>query len=104
MRPCWMILICIMTMLSCQDEVTNEYYGDLTLTPSGLILEASEHALGWQRADCSSCHVIDNFHQDRQDRLGTFDMEQIRQVVTTLGETSCVLCHGNNGVENTTSP
>lgn len=97
LKPLLLLSLSLPLLAACQSDSNSEYYGDLTQTPAGLVLEFSEHGLGWGRTDCNSCHLPNNFHQDHVDRVGTFDMQAIRDIVNATDTTSCVLCHGDNG-------
>lgn len=97
----WLGLLCVVGMAGCEGDDSSEFYGDLLSSPSGLTLEQSEHAYGWGRADCYSCHVSSNFHIPRPERRDTYDMEAIQAIVQAEGTASCSSCHGQNGV---TSP
>lgn len=77
-------------------DTTGENYGDLLLSPAGLEITEAEHPDGWGRADCTVCHNFYNIH------LGTvagIDMAAVRQTVEDDGLSSCVTCHGTNGVQ-----
>lgn len=80
--------------------ISYEYYGDLLETPSGLILEKSEHRFGWGENNCYACHRGDLIHQPLPQRSGKFEMEAIAAIARENGLTICAGCHGNNGVSD----
>lgn len=75
-----------------------ENYGDLLGTTDGLVLTQDEHEAGWGRSECDLCHNLENIHLTNRTSLN-IDMEAIREDVLAEGITSCVTCHGTNGVE-----
>lgn len=87
----------------------SENYGNLLNSPAGLILVQEEHATGWLRTECFACHEPRNSHQVNRTGLpdcedaapdeACIDLPEIRETIGEFGEDSCVLCHGNNGVE-----
>jgi hypothetical protein len=77
----------------------SEDYGNLFNSPAGLILVEEEHPTGWGRPDCFSCHYAGNIHVINRTGIPDLDLAAVREVVSQLGEASCVQCHGNNGVQ-----
>ncbi len=96
-RIAFVVLFAI-CLAACQGEEAVEYYGTLTESPSGLVLERSEHAYGWGRANCWECHALENIHLPLPERPANLDMDAIRAIVDEEGLSSCVRCHGANGV------
>lgn len=98
-KSCFLMALLMISFSACQGHEESEFYGSLLDSPSGLVLEQSEHTLAWGRSDCLSCHSLGNIHQIRDDRTSPFDMEEIQEFVLAKGESSCANCHGSNGVE-----
>lgn len=73
-------------------------YGNLLASPSGLVIEASEHPSGWGRADCFLCHEIRSMHTVNRTGSDEVDLAEVRAIVRSGREASCALCHGDNGV------
>ena len=76
-----------------------EDYGNLFNSPSGLILTQGEHPTGWGRHDCLACHNVGNIHCVNRTGVSTLNLADVREVVSRLGQASCVECHGTNGVQ-----
>lgn len=76
----------------------SEDYGNLLASPAGLVLVIEEHPTGWGRADCFLCHEIRNMHTVNRTGIADLDLAEIRAIVRNQGESSCVQCHGDNGV------
>jgi len=103
-------LLCL-TLSACGSDGPehSDDYGNLLNSPEGLILVHEEHPTGWMRSECFACHEPRNFHQVNRTGLpdcedvgpdvACIDLQEIRSTVRAQGEDSCVLCHGNNGVE-----
>ncbi len=66
--------------------------------PGGLNVTEEEHAAGWGRSTCFSCHSVERMHVMNCTGLEEVDLAEIRAIVDTEGETSCAQCHGDNGV------
>ena len=82
-------------------EPQSENYGNLLASPGGLIVLEQEHQTGWMRPDCFGCHDVNNMHQVNRTGLTDeqVDLPGIRAIIQNQGEASCVLCHGDNGVQ-----
>lgn len=97
---CSLITVVILALVSagCGSAVlTGEDYGDISASPSSLILTESEHLQGWGRSECNICHVFTNIH------IGTtaagFNLADVRELVAAEGLSVCATCHGDNGVQ-----
>ena len=90
------LLIFVLSACGGTNITTGEDYGDLTASPSGLILTEPEHPDGWGRAECNTCHNLTNIHLGPD--VGGFNMQAVRDLVETNGLTVCPICHGDNGV------
>lgn len=88
----------------------SEDYGNLFASPAGLVLVAEEHPTGWGRPDCFLCHEVRNMHivnrtglpdcgdVDPPGTTSCLDLGEIQSIIRNGGESSCGLCHGDNGV------
>ncbi len=78
----------------------SEDYGNIFASPEGLVLLQEEHPTGWSRPDCFACHEVRNIHTINRSGLPDeeVDLEGVRAIVSEQGESSCMLCHGDNGV------
>jgi hypothetical protein len=79
----------------------SENHGNILASPGGLILVQEEHPSGWGRPDCFACHQIENMHQVNRTGLpdSEVDLPGINAIIQNQGESSCHLCHGDNGVQ-----
>jgi hypothetical protein len=87
------VTILIQIIISCDNADEGEEYPDIFA--NGLILTESNHIGGYGRSECFFCHNIENIHV--VDHSGGVDVEAIREITISEGETSCVSCHGSNG-------
>lgn len=78
----------------------SEDYGNIFASPAGLVLVQEEHTTGWSRPDCFGCHNVNNIHQVNRSDLPdeVVDLPNVRAIVQSGGEASCMMCHGDNGV------
>lgn len=92
----------IFVLAACGSDASpqSENYGNILASPDGLVLVAAEHPTGWGRPDCFACHNADNIHQVNRTGLPDSDVNlaNVRAIVQNQGESSCVQCHGTNGV------
>jgi hypothetical protein len=91
-------------------EPTSENYGNLLNSPGGLLVLEEEHPTGWQRPDCLGCHAVINMHTVNRTGLpncntlpdpppeGCIDLAEIQEIIDNQGPSTCMLCHGENGV------
>ena len=96
-------------LVACGTDGSNEGedYGNLLVSPGGLIVLEEEHPTGFGRPDCQACHEVRNSHnvnrtglancQDVPSGSDCIDLEQIRQIIRDQGTDSCMQCHGDNG-------
>jgi hypothetical protein len=85
-----------------------ENYGNLLDSPGGLLVLEVEHPAGFGRPDCFTCHEVRNSHnenrtglancEDVPDDSNCIDLGEIRAIIKSGGEQSCMQCHGDNGV------
>ena len=97
------VALCVLCLAACGSDASpqSENYGNVLASPSGLVLVQEEHQTGWGRADCFACHNANNIHQVNRTGLpdDEADLANVRAIVHNQGESSCVMCHGANGVE-----
>jgi hypothetical protein len=74
------------------------YVRDLARSDGSLGLTRREHGVGWGNAECLQCHQTWNTHQMDCLRAVDVDLEAIRDVADFHDATTCVPCHGANGV------
>lgn len=106
------VLIALLLVAGCGDsaEPTSEDYGNLLNSPGGLLVLEEEHPTGWQRPDCLACHAVVNMHTVNRTGLPScsrvanpeqepcIDLAEIQEIIDHQGQSSCMLCHGDNGV------
>ncbi|MEM4658550.1 MAG: hypothetical protein QXX77_09050 [Candidatus Methanosuratincola sp.] len=96
-----LIALVVMGVAGCaggDDE--GQDFGNLFDSPEGVVLTEEEHPTGWGRGDCFLCHPQEEIHQqNRTDFPGVLPIEDIQELVIRDGLRSCVICHGNNGVD-----
>lgn len=85
----------LLLLLACANETTCPD-GSMTASEEGLVVTEGEHPDGWGREDCETCHSEAALH--RHACTPSVDMEELRTRVEEDGYTSCVECHGENGV------
>lgn len=97
------VLLLAVPLAACgsKSDPQSEDYGNLLVSPGGLVVLEEEHPTGWTRPDCFGCHDVDNMHQVNRTGLSDdeADLPGIRAIIANQGESSCSLCHGDNGVE-----
>ena len=71
--------------------------GSMLDSQEGLIVTKQEHPLGWGLAQCGACHVHTRLH--RTQCTPGVDLASIRETVDSEGDSSCVNCHGTNGIQ-----
>ena len=96
------LLLCLSVAAGCGSDAgpQSEDYGNLLASPGGLVVLEEEHPTGWMRADCFGCHNVNNIHQINRTGLpdDEVDLPNVRAIVQSGGEASCMMCHGTNGV------
>lgn len=106
-------LLAAALLAACGDnaEPMSENYGNLLNSPGGLLVLEEEHPTGWQRPDCLACHNVLNMHTVNRTGLpscnalpqppdtGCIDLLEIQQIIDNEGPDSCMMCHGDNGVQ-----
>lgn len=92
-----LLILTLIFLLSCGGENGGEYYGDLYSSPEAFTLTESEHAGGWGRSNCFMCHNIENIHLKNNSSFSGVDINEVRELTITQGESSCASCHGDNG-------
>lgn len=75
---------------------------DLATSPDGLRLAQEEHQAGWGQTDCFQCHQAWALHREAcssfADTGQAVDLAEIAEQVDPRDSSSCVPCHGANGV------
>lgn len=96
-------VVTIMTVAGCGSggSPQSENYGNILVSPGGLVLLEEEHPTGWTRSDCFGCHNVNDMHQVNRTGLpdDVVDLPGINAIIANQGESSCMLCHGTNGVQ-----
>ncbi|HJN73466.1 MAG TPA: hypothetical protein QGF58_05985 [Myxococcota bacterium] len=85
----------LLLLLACGDPDPCAGTRDLTRSPAALTLTAEEHGVGWGQEQCFQCHQAWNIHS--QDCIGGVEVEEIE--ADPEDPSTCVPCHGDNGVE-----
>jgi hypothetical protein len=70
---------------------------DLATSPAGLDLTQDEHP-GWGQTECFQCHQIVNIHRYDCFSAADIDVAAIRDLIDPEDTSTCVPCHGANGV------
>jgi len=70
---------------------------DLATSPDGLDLTAEEHP-GWGQTACFQCHPIVRIHRADCFSAAEINVAAIDDLVDVQDTTTCVPCHGANGV------
>lgn len=93
------LFVCLF-LVSCGGSTFSdgEDYGNLLDSEAGLILTEEEHVGGWGRADCTTCHNLENIHLVNRTGI-PIDVDAIREETLEEGVSSCPDCHGLNGLE-----
>jgi len=70
---------------------------DLATSPAGLELTEDEHP-GWGETACFQCHQVGRIHTHDCFSAAEIDVAAIADLVDPEDTTSCIPCHGDNGV------
>lgn len=101
-RAALALLLSLAVLSACGSDAgpQSEDYGNILASPAGLVVLEEEHPTGWMRADCFGCHNVNNIHQINRTGLpdDEVDLAGVRAIVQSGGESSCMMCHGSNGV------
>jgi hypothetical protein len=91
-------VIALLLLVACSTSDPCRGVRDLATSPGGLDLAQSEHP-GWGQDDCFQCHQAWRIH--RADCLSGADVDaaEIAARGDTHDPSTCVDCHGSNGVE-----
>jgi hypothetical protein len=94
------VILWLLVTLGCAevDEDPCAYVRDLIRTEDGLALTPDEHGVGWGNETCLQCHQTWNTHVRDCSRAVDWDLEAIREAADFEDPTTCVPCHGANGV------
>ncbi len=96
------LLLPLMLLCACGTDDPCEGLRDLATSPGGLTLTEAEHALGWGQSDCFQCHQAFKIHRadcsSFDDSGGFIDLAAVAELADPADTTSCVPCHGSNGV------
>jgi hypothetical protein len=95
------VRIVLLLLVGCAAE-REECSHDPLRSPGGLVVTEAEHGVGWQREDCFQCHQTWNIHQ--VDCIGSLDVDlaEVRAAADPEDASTCVSCHGDNGLEGGT--
>lgn len=88
----------VLAWLGCVSDDPCAGTRDLLASPAGLVLTPGEHALGWARTECFQCHQAARIHANDCTSLVAVDARAMDSAVDVDDTTSCVACHGSNGV------
>jgi hypothetical protein len=105
----WLVALAAAAIAGCgtAGNMQGENYGNLLNSPASLVVVQEEHPTGWGRPDCFACHNIMNIHTVNRTGLPNcsatitqdcLNLSEIQAIVSSQLESSCVMCHGNNGV------
>lgn len=89
-------VITLVSLLGCVEVEPCESLGDASASPGGLLITQEEHGPGWSQDECFTCHQTWNIHQF--DCIGGVDLEAVEALADPEDVSSCVQCHGANGV------
>ena len=95
----WVAFLMFFLLSACGESELNkgEDYGNLLESPSGLVLTEAEHTGGWGRAECTTCHNLENIHLVNRTGID-LDIDGIHAQAISEGIVGCAVCHGDNGV------
>lgn len=101
------LAICLLGACGNNGPEDGENYGNLLLSPGGLLVLEEEHPTGFGRPDCQACHERRSSHIENRTGLancdevpaGTpcIDLDAIQDLIRAEGTESCAQCHGDNG-------
>ncbi len=77
---------------------------DLVSSPAALELRPEEHSVGWGSDACFQCHQVWNIHAHDCLSIDAVDVDAIDEVIDVEDTRTCVICHGDNGVEGFAPP
>lgn len=87
----------LLALLGCAPSAPCDTLLDLGATPLGLELTEAEHP-GWGRTTCLQCHPVHTFHNYDCMSAVALDVEALDEGVDASEPTTCIPCHGDNGV------
>jgi len=100
MNKVLLIILFLPMVVACVGgDDSGQNFGNIFESSEGLILTEEDHPSGWGREDCFICHPLSEIHQEDRTELGILPLEDIREFVNQEGPESCVICHGDNGVD-----
>ncbi len=95
-----LLILLLLPMAACVGgDDSGQNLGNIFESSEGLILTEEEHPSGWMREDCLACHPLNKIHQVDRTGTGLLLLEDIQEFVLEEGPESCVICHGDNGVD-----
>ncbi len=92
------LMLLFMAIIGCEPGDPCAAARDLMASPGGLVITPEEHELGWGRTECFQCHQSFRIHQADCASVVAVDGEAIEERVDVSDTTTCVECHGSNGV------
>lgn len=92
----------VLAWLGCAEEDPCAGVRDLATSPGGLALTREEHAAGWGKTACFQCHQAWVIHARDCSSFGDtaelVDLSAVAERADPSDTSSCVPCHGANGV------
>jgi hypothetical protein len=95
------LLLCVL-VAGCETDDRCAGVADLARSPAGLTITQQEHSEGWGHAQCFQCHQAWRIHRVSCSSFGDdsnlIDLQKITDQVDPADTTTCIGCHGANGV------
>jgi hypothetical protein len=94
------VILWLLLAVGCapEDDDPCAYVRDLARSEASFTVTPREHGVGWGNETCLQCHQTWNTHQIDCVRALDLDMEAIRAAADFEDPSTCVPCHGANGV------
>lgn len=91
------LLVAVALLAGCETDPCDGRV-DLTLSPAGLALTEAEHPAGWGQPTCAQCHPAFTLHDAACADVAGLDLAAIDAEADLEDPSTCVACHGPNGV------
>ena len=93
------LLFLVLLLPACQEDDPCAGVRDIFQSPRGLTLTREEHVLGWGQTECFQCHQLWSIHVSPCTAILGDSAGDINAGIDPEDTTTCISCHGTNGVD-----